>query len=160
VEVLKEALAVRNAEKSEAYRSSPRWESALFLLDKLGLRETDSIGLVLALLEDKPLSVNKATAAVRALGRHANAKEALEPIRQLLRRSDIDSILALQQSHGVQDKPGISDRSFILELAAAQALGKFGAKNEAVELAKKHVVDSRALVRNHARQVFEELGAA
>jgi PTH1 family peptidyl-tRNA hydrolase len=39
-------------------------------------------------------------------------------------------------------------------------IGRAEVENEAVELAKKHALDSRALVRNHARQVLEGLGAA
>jgi hypothetical protein len=157
IPLIKQTLADRNEEKCEASRSAPRWESALHLLDKVGLRKTDSIPLVLGLLEDTPLTVFKATAAVRALIRHANPAEGLEPIRSLLCRSDINVTLTLQHSQGAKGKPIVSDRRFVLDLAIAQAFSKFGEKNDAINLATKYLSDDRVLVRNSARKVLNEI---
>jgi hypothetical protein len=153
-EVLKATLVSRREDPADAHRAGPRWLCALYLLDFLGLRKTGSIQLVLDLLNDPVLDVHKATAAVRALGRHATAAEALAPIQNALKRSDIKFELVLQHSTGPTGQPIISDRRFTLELAAAEALYKFAAADQAVSLAQKHTNDARALVRGYAEKVL------
>lgn len=153
-EILKQALAARRPDTCDAHRTSPRWIIALYLLDKLGLHETDSLDLVLALLKDKQLNTNVATAAVRALGRCAPSETICSAVRAVLRRSDIDGNFVLQHSMGDRSKPIIADRRFELELAAAEVLAKNGAHEEAARLAGKHAKDSRSLVRDYARKLL------
>jgi hypothetical protein len=156
-EILKQSLAARRPDTCEAHRVSPRWLTALFLLDKLGLRETKSLELVLELLKDQPLTINKATAVVRALGRHGASETICSAVRAVLRRDDIDGDFILQHSMGDRGKPIISDRRFELDLAAAEVLAKSGAHEEAARLANKHVKDSRSLVRAYARKLLVEI---
>ena len=157
VDVLKAAVLARRADAAQVNRNLPRGLAAFFLLDHMGLRETGSLHLALGLLEDQPLNMHYAVAAIRALARHASAGEALEAIRKVVRRADVDANLVLQHSQGAQGKPIMSDRRFELDLAAAQAFIKLGAHEEAAELAERHTRDNRALVRNYARKVLAEI---
>ncbi|MBI3832059.1 MAG: FAD-dependent oxidoreductase [Planctomycetes bacterium] len=156
-EVLKETVRSRRVDPAHYNRDLPRYMAAFYLLDHLGLRETGALDLALGLLDDAPLSVHKAVAAIRALGRHAFKVEALETVRKTLRRSDLECALVLQHSMGAQGKPIADDRRFELDLAAAQVLAKFGAPDEAVALAERHSGDTRALVRNYARKVLAQV---
>jgi hypothetical protein len=156
-EVLKETLAARREDPATVHRAAPRWLGALNLLDYLGLRKTNSIPLVLSLLEDSALDVNKAASAVGALGRHATAAEALSSIQRVLKRKDIKVELVLQHSVGPVGQPIVSDRRFTLDLTAARVLEKHGAHDEAQALVQKHLNDYRALVRGFAAKALADL---
>ena len=74
-----------------------------------------------------------------------------------VRRTDIPAGLVLQHSAGARGTPIVSDRRFELDLAAAQALARFGIHEEAERLAQVHAKDERALVRSYARRVLAEV---
>ncbi|MCK6472924.1 MAG: FAD-dependent oxidoreductase [Planctomycetes bacterium] len=161
-EVLKAAVAERRADViNDGVRSGPRWKGAFYLLEKLGLRATKSIELAAGLLKDAALDVHQAVAAIRALNREATAAEACGSVLAAAKRTDIPCTLQLQVStKGAGGRTGAQDRRFELDLAAAEALAKFEAYDEARALAARHVHDERALVRGYARKVLSGIPEA
>lgn len=162
VEVLKAAVAERRADAiNDGVRSGPRWKGAFYLLEKLGLRATGSLELAAGLLKDASLDVHQAVAAIRALNREATAAEARDAILAAVKRTDIPCTLQLQVStKGSGGRTGAQDRRFELDLAAAEALAKFEAFDEARALVSKHAGDERALVRSYARKVLSGIPEA
>jgi hypothetical protein len=156
VPVLQETVRARRADLCKGAHMYPRWVGALNLLEELGLRETGSLDLVKGLLKDAKLDVSQAVYAVRLLTRHATADEALTAIREVLSRKDVDCIQRMQNSTGGAEIE--QDRHFELDLSAAEALAKFGCRDEARRLTEAHTADPRALVRQYARRVAKGRG--
>lgn len=156
VAVLKETLRLRRADTCQGSHMYPRWVGALNLLEELGLRETGSLDLVKGLLKDEKLDVSQAVYAIRMLTRHATPAEALPAIREVLARKDVDCALRMQNSTGGPEM--VQDRRFELDLAGAEALGRFGCHDEARRLAEAHTADPRALVRQYARKAVMASG--
>lgn len=162
VDVLKAAVAGRRADTiNDGVRAGPRWKGAFYLLERLGLRATGSIELALGLLKDETGDGHQAVAAIRALGREATAAEARDAILAATNREGVECVLNLQvSSRGTVKVPSAQDRRFELDLAAAEALAKFEAFDEARALALKHADDERALVRRYARKVLSGIPEA
>jgi hypothetical protein len=144
----------------------PRWLAAFYLLDSLGLRQTNSVDLALEILGDPAPTVTTLVAAIRALGRHATATEALDPILRAIRNPAINTKIAMfsveqliaareSRSEGAPSYVFDDDRRFEIDLAAAEVMDGFGAHEEAAQLARRYLTDERALVRSYALRVLD-----
>lgn len=156
VAVLQATVRARRQDQAKSRSAGARWAGALFVLEKLGAREHGAIPLALEILLDQELSLAKAVQSVRLLGRHATAAEALEAVRTVLKRPDIQGKLTLQVSSSGA-KGSMQDRHFELHLAAAEAFAHWGAVAEAREIAERYTADHRALVRGYARKVLQSI---
>ncbi|MCZ7648194.1 MAG: FAD-dependent oxidoreductase [Planctomycetota bacterium] len=155
-ELLKAMLRERRQDVAgQTMKTPPRWMGALLLLDKLGPRKLGALELVLGLLNDEPFDTRKALPAVRVLARHATAEEALEPLRETLRRVRATAELPAPKACHPLLAESLYDRRYELELAVAEALAGFGRPGEAREIARPYLDDGRAPVRSYARRVAE-----
>ncbi|MCZ7648196.1 MAG: FAD-dependent oxidoreductase [Planctomycetota bacterium] len=155
-ELLRETVRARQVDATKARCAGNRWSGALFLLEKLGAREHGAIGLAIDLAQAPGSTLPMAVQAVRLLGRQASAAEGLAAVRAALKRDDIDGGLKLKDSSGGPNATrSLQDRRFELELAAAEALAKFNAADEARAIAERYTADPRALVRRYAREILE-----
>lgn len=130
-------------------RMAPRWLAAVMMLGRL--QERSAVPAIAMVLQEPAPGPDPLLAALRALGRIGDAA-AVPAIQQFVRRDDLPTAGEFQDSIR-QGMKVAKDVTWQLRLAAADALARLGAPDEA--LVRPYLQDPRAYVRAYAGRLAE-----
>jgi len=141
----------RRTDAPEGHKAAPFWQSGVCLLGRVG--SNDALPVLLDVLRDRDTSLDALVAAIRAVGRIGDASAAPD-LETLLTRDDLPTVRDLQVSTAAAGGSVKEDALWQIELAAAEALARFGSpRPDVIARCQK---DPRAYVRRYADRLARE----